>query len=948
HPSQPLQSTILAVATVPYASLPPSKSPTYVAPLAILPQFKSVLTTAARPVSAALPNLLMTRPRHAYRVVTKSNSPIRRHLPRSPSSKHSNSPTGVTAAKAPVVNAAQGKKGTWVWRPKCPILNHDFWTTSASMTLKRFNYNDTLGRSKSGVIDSGCSRHMTGNMSYLFDFEKHNGGYVSFEGNPKGGKITGKGKIKTGKQHRVSCKSKPVSFVDQPLFRLHMDLFGPTFVNSVSKKSYCLVITDDYSRFTWVFFLTTKDETTPILKTFITGLENQLSLKVKFCGIKGIKREFSVPMTPQQNGIAERKNRTLIEAARTMLADSLLLIPFWAEAVNTACYVQNRETLHVNFLENKPNVAGTGPTWLFDIDSLSGTMNYHPVFVENQPLSSASFEDPFDAEKVGEEVTQTYVLFLACSNGVNAASSTVPTIGHNFINSTNIFSTAGPSNTVVSPTYGKSSSTEDTSLSEDELDECDEKAIGAKFAGSSSASIIASSTITLRDQGIGAEILRKFGLTEGKLASTPIDTEKPLLKDLDEEDVDVRTYRSMIGSLMYLTSSRPYIMFTCKKQIVVATSSTEAKYVAATSGCAQVLWIQNQLLDYGLLYVEYGHWNVKQSTDVTRLQALVDRKKVMISKAVIKDVLQLDDAEGVNCLPNEEIFTGLARMGVGKGFSGVETPLFEGMLVVQENVIEALDACAALTLRVEYLERDKEAQTLEITKLKTRVKKLERVNQVKAFKLRRLNKVGTSQKVETSDDTIMEDVSNQGRMMVKLDRYKVEGRQAEKQAEIYQIDLDHPLKVLSMQDDDSEVQEAIEVVTTAKLITEVVNVASTLVSTASTIIPTVEPIIHAVTVTAALVKVAAASTKRRRGVVIRDPEEESTTITPAETKDKGKGQVNAAKLKLKMLMINAAAAGSTLELMLPRSLKKNTKCFNAAVEELSAVKHKLMLLVYYC
>nr|GEZ28779.1 putative ribonuclease H-like domain-containing protein [Tanacetum cinerariifolium] len=163
---------------------------------------------------------------------------------------------------------------------------------------------------------------------------------------------------KKGKQHRASCKTKHVSSIDQPLFRLYMDLFRPTFVKSLNKKSYCLVVIDDYSRFTWVFFLATKDETNPILKTFITGLETQLSLKVKvirsdngtefknsnlnqFCGMKGIKREFSVPRTPQQNGIAERKKMTLIEATRTMLADSLLPIPFWAEAVNTACYVQN-------------------------------------------------------------------------------------------------------------------------------------------------------------------------------------------------------------------------------------------------------------------------------------------------------------------------------------------------------------------------------------------------------------------------------------------------------------------------------------------------------------------------------------------------------------------------------------------------------------------------------
>nr|GEW40840.1 putative ribonuclease H-like domain-containing protein [Tanacetum cinerariifolium]GEW90106.1 putative ribonuclease H-like domain-containing protein [Tanacetum cinerariifolium] len=80
-----------------------------------------------------------------------------------------------------------------------------------------------------------------------------------------------------------------------------------------------------------------------------------------------------------------------------------------------------------------------------------------------------------------------------------------------------------------------------------------------------------------------AEILKKFGLTEGKSASTPIDTEMPLLKDPDDEDVDVHTYRSLIGSLMYLTSSRPDIMFACKKQTVIATSSTEAEYVAAAS-----------------------------------------------------------------------------------------------------------------------------------------------------------------------------------------------------------------------------------------------------------------------------------------------------------------------------------------------------------------------------
>ncbi|GJX95182.1 retrovirus-related pol polyprotein from transposon TNT 1-94 [Tanacetum coccineum] len=116
-----------------------------------------------------------------------------------------------------------------------------------------------------GVIDSGFSRHMIGNMSYLNDFEEINGGYVAFGGNPKGGKITA-----------------------------------------------------------------IEDETSGILKSFITGVENLIDQRVK------------VIRTPQQNGVAERKNRTLTEAARTMLADSKLPTTFWAEAVNTACYVQNR------------------------------------------------------------------------------------------------------------------------------------------------------------------------------------------------------------------------------------------------------------------------------------------------------------------------------------------------------------------------------------------------------------------------------------------------------------------------------------------------------------------------------------------------------------------------------------------------------------------------------
>nr|GEZ11131.1 ribonuclease H-like domain-containing protein [Tanacetum cinerariifolium] len=392
----------------------------------VLTQSKPVFNTTVRPVSAALPKIMMTRPRLAHPVVTKSKSPIRRHITCSPSPKTSNSPPKVTTAQALVVNVAQETQGKW-GNPQYALKDN-------------------------GVVDSGCSRHMTRNMSYLSEFEELNGGYVSFGGNPKGGKIFGKYKIKTRKLDfddvyfvkelkfnlfsvsQMCDKKNSVLFTDtkclvlshnfklpdesQVMLRVprennmynvnlknivpsgdftclftkatidesnlwHIRLGHINFktinklvkgnlIRGLPKKAFenentCVACKKDkkhrasydYSRFTWMFFLATKDETSLILKTLITGLENQLSFKVKvirsdngtefknsdlnqFCGMKGIKREFNVSRTPQQNGIAKKKNKTFIKAARTMLADLLLPIPFWAEEVNIACYVQNR------------------------------------------------------------------------------------------------------------------------------------------------------------------------------------------------------------------------------------------------------------------------------------------------------------------------------------------------------------------------------------------------------------------------------------------------------------------------------------------------------------------------------------------------------------------------------------------------------------------------------
>ncbi|GJW27875.1 putative ribonuclease H-like domain-containing protein [Tanacetum coccineum] len=275
--------------------------------------------------------------------------------------------------------------------------------------IEDWNSNDESEYKKKELLTSGCSRHMTGNKCYLTEYEDYDGGFVSF-GDGKG-RISGKGltclfakaaideynlwhrrpghinfknmnklvrgnlvrglplKIfendhscvacHKGKQHKASYKAKLVNSISKPLHMLYMDLFGPKNVKSLMKKSYCLVVTDYFSIFSRVFFLATKDETSGILKSFITEIENQLDHKVKvirydngtefknsvmnqFYEIKGIKMEFNVARTPQQNGVAERRNRTLIEAARTMLVNSKLPTTFWAEVVNTACYVLNR------------------------------------------------------------------------------------------------------------------------------------------------------------------------------------------------------------------------------------------------------------------------------------------------------------------------------------------------------------------------------------------------------------------------------------------------------------------------------------------------------------------------------------------------------------------------------------------------------------------------------
>ena len=166
-----------------------------------------------------------------------------------------------------------------------------------------------------------------------------------------------------GKQVGAAHPAKNIMTTTRPLELLHMDLFGPVAYISIGGNKYGLVIIDDYSRYTWVFFLHDKSETQRCFKKFAKRAQNEFQIKIKnirsdngsefkntqvedFLDEEGIKHEFSAPYSPQQNGVAERKNRTLIEMARTMLDEYKTSDRFWAEAVNTACHATNRLYLH--------------------------------------------------------------------------------------------------------------------------------------------------------------------------------------------------------------------------------------------------------------------------------------------------------------------------------------------------------------------------------------------------------------------------------------------------------------------------------------------------------------------------------------------------------------------------------------------------------------------------
>ncbi|GJU21393.1 ribonuclease H-like domain-containing protein [Tanacetum coccineum] len=328
----------------------------------------------------------------------------------------------------------------WVWRPIKP--------NGASLL------NDK------GLVDSGCSRHMSRNIAHLSDFKDFDGGYVTFGGGANGGRY--------GQMSPQKCVTKEtivLFFTDSECLVL-----SPNFKLPDENQILLKIPRQDNMYSIDMKNIVPKDGLTCLVAK-ATSEESMLCIKRKKKGlvmsilkniIYLVKENRS--RTPQQNGVAERKNRTLIEAARTMLADSKLPITFWSEAVSTACYVQNKvlivkphnktlnahsskvssvlgkfdeksdegffvgyslsskafrvynirtrkvqENLHVGFLENKPMIEGNGPKWLFDLDSLTQSMNYVPVVAGT---FSNDFADPVADAQLKAQIWDSYEIAI--------------------------------------------------------------------------------------------------------------------------------------------------------------------------------------------------------------------------------------------------------------------------------------------------------------------------------------------------------------------------------------------------------------------------------------------------------------------------------------------------------------------------------------------------------
>nr|GEV22010.1 putative ribonuclease H-like domain-containing protein [Tanacetum cinerariifolium] len=400
-----------------YAKMSITNLQKHVVPTSVVPKSKHVPINAARPITAVVPKIIRTRPRQVNLLSPSLIHPLEGTL-----------------------TVAHPQKQV-ILLPELLLLRLQW------LMLLRGNPQHAL--KDKGVIDSGCSRHMIGKMSYLSDFEELNDGYVSFGGNPKGGKIFGKGKIKTGK-----LDFDDVYFVKE----LKFNIFS---VSQMCNKKNNVLFTDT--------------ECLVLSLEFKLSDESQVLLRVP--------RENNMYNVNLKNIVPSRDLTCLF--AKATLDESNL----WHRRLGHINFktinklvkgLENQLSLKVKVIksDNGTEFKSSGPTWLFDIDTLSKTMNYQPITAGNQSNPSAGVQEQ---EKAGDDYVQQYVFFPLWSSSSKNPQNTDDDAAFGDKNhddktkkdakgkrpvelstwyrnlSANTFSAAGPSNTVVSPTHGKSS-----------------------------------------------------------------------------------------------------------------------------------------------------------------------------------------------------------------------------------------------------------------------------------------------------------------------------------------------------------------------------------------------------------------------------------------------------------------------------------------------------------
>nr|GEY71567.1 retrovirus-related Pol polyprotein from transposon TNT 1-94 [Tanacetum cinerariifolium] len=429
-----------------------------------------------------------------------------------------------------------------------------------------------------------------------------------------------------GKSKKHTHKPKAKNTNLEVLNTLHMDLCGPIRVQTINGKKYILVIVDDYSRFTWVKFLRSKDETPDVVIKFITQIQVGLNKTVRYVRTDngteflnqtmtafydriGVFHQKTVPRTPQQNEVVERQNRTLVEAARTMLIFSKAPMFLWAEAVATACYTQNRSLIHTRHHKTpyelvhnkKPDL-----TFFRVFGALSYPTNDSEDLGKLQPTADTGIFVGYGPSRKGP-CTKSGSYNSLCTPTNKELEILFQPMFDEYLDPPRADRPGFPA-PVIQPPVSSAGTPLSTTIDQDAPSPHISPSSSAPQSYSLPPGVVAKPYF-MEDHNVApvGNNPFKFGMDSCDSVDTPMVDRLNLDEDLSGTPVDQTCFRSMVGSLMYLTASRPDLVFvvcmcaswSSKKQQSTAISTKEAEYIAMSGCCAQILWMQSQLSDYG-------------------------------------------------------------------------------------------------------------------------------------------------------------------------------------------------------------------------------------------------------------------------------------------------------------------------------------------------------------